>query len=137
MAHILIIEDYRDNRDVAEFILRDAGHTVTTAGNGLLGVQLALRVQPDVILMDLALPLLNGWEATGRLKANPATCSIPVIAFTAHTTQEDIDHACAAGCAAIIAKPFEIPVFLSQVVAVLAPAARHERERAIGAAWEA
>ena len=137
MAHILIIEDYRDNRDVAEFILRDTGYTVTTAGNGLLGVQLALHVQPDLILMDLALPLLNGWEATRRLKANPATRCIPVIAFTAHTTHEDIDHALAVGCVAIIAKPFEIHVFLTQVVAVLAQTAQHGRQRAIGAVWEA
>jgi len=136
MAHILIVEDYRDNRNVVEFILRHAGYTVSSADNGLHGISLAAGVQPDLILMDLALPLLNGWEATRHLKANPTTRSIPVVAFTAHTAQEDRDHAFAAGCVAIIAKPFEIDLFLTEIVAVLAQAAGHERQRAIGADWE-
>ena len=136
MAHILIVEDYRDNRNVVEFILRLAGYTVSSAGNGLRGIDLAARVQPDLILMDLALPLLNGWEATRYLKANLTTRYIPVVAFTAHITQEDRDHAFAAGCVAIIAKPFEIDLFLTEIVAVLAQAAGHGRQRAIGADWE-
>jgi two-component system cell cycle response regulator DivK len=136
MAHILIVEDYRDNRNVVEFILRHAGYTVSSAGNGLHGIDLAARVQPDLILMDLALPLLNGWEATRHLKANPTTRYIPVVAFTAHITQENMDHAFAAGCVAIIAKPFEIDLFLTEIVAVLAQAAGHGRQRAIGADWE-
>jgi two-component system, cell cycle response regulator DivK len=136
MAHILIVEDYRDNRNVVEFILRYAGYTVTSADNGLHGIQLAARVQPDLILMDLALPWLNGWEATRHLKANPTTRYIPVVAFTAHITPEDMDHALAAGCVAIIAKPFEIDVFLTKIVALLAQTAEHGRERAIGADWQ-
>jgi len=119
MAHILIIEDYRDNRDVAEFILRDAGHTVTSAGNGLHGVRLAAHATPDLILMDLALPCLDGWEATRRLKASPLTRPIPVVAFTAHVTQDDIARALAVGCSAVIAKPFEIAAFLQQIATVL------------------
>ena len=129
MAHILVIEDYRDNRDVAELILRDAGYSVSSAGDGLCGVQIALRCQPDLILMDLALPLLNGWEATQRLKANPRTRHIPVVAFTAHVTQEDLAYTLAVGCVAIIAKPFEINALLTQIASILAQHPHYSRAR--------
>jgi CheY-like chemotaxis protein len=69
--------------------------------------------------MDLSLPRLDGWEATRRLKSNPATCDIPVIAFTAHILPSDLERARAAGCATVIAKPFEIDVFLAQIDALL------------------
>jgi two-component system cell cycle response regulator DivK len=128
MAHILVIEDYRDNREVAELILRDAAYAVTSASNGLQGVQLATRVQPDLILMDLALPLLNGWEATRRLKASPATEHIPVVAFTAHVTQDEIEQAQAVGCIAVIAKPFEVDAFLAQIAAILAQVSARGRQ---------
>src|SRR5919205_761036 len=112
MAYILVVEDAPDNRTVAELILRDAGHTVLSVGDGASGVLAARRARPDVILMDLSLPKLDGWEATRRLKSDPSTCDIPVIAFTAHALPSDIDRARAAGCAAVIAKPFEIDFFL-------------------------
>src|SRR5690349_12822767 len=73
MAHILIIEDDRDIRNVTEFILADAGYSVVSANNGQSGVELAASIQPNLILMDLALPGLNGWEATRQLKADTAT----------------------------------------------------------------
>jgi two-component system, cell cycle response regulator DivK len=130
MAHILIIEDNRDNRDVTELILLDAGYTVVSAGDGLRGLAIALHAHPDLILMDLVLPHLDGWEITRHLKANPATRHIPIIAFTAHVLPEDIARALAAGCVAVIAKPFEISTFLSQVEAVLA---QRGRQRAVGA----
>lgn len=132
MAHILVIEDYRDNRDVAELILRDAGYTVTSADNGLRGVELALGSQPDLILMDLALPVLNGWEATQRLKADPATQDIPVVAFTAHVTQAEIARAHAAGCSAVVVKPFEIEGFLAQIAAILSQAGQPYQQRSAG-----
>ena len=129
MPHILVIEDYRDNREVAKLILNDAGYRVTTAGDGLRGVQLAIQCHPDLVLMDLALPWLNGWEATQRLKATPATCSIPVVAFTAHVLPDDLARARAAGCSAVIAKPFEIDTLLSQIAALLAPSVERECSR--------
>lgn len=120
MAHILVVEDARDNRTIAELILQSAGHTVTSVGDGASAVKIAASSRPDAILMDLSLPQLDGWEATRRLKANSATCDIPVIAFTAHTLPSDLDRARAAGCATVIAKPFEIDFFLAQIDALLA-----------------
>src|SRR5215211_8320559 len=73
MAHILIIEDYPDTRDVTQLILVDAGHSVSSASDGVRGLYLAARDQPDLILMDLALPRLDGWFVTQRLKAYPLT----------------------------------------------------------------
>ena len=119
MAHILIVEDAPDNRNIAELILRDAGHTVVSVGDGASGILAANSARPDVILMDLSLPKLDGWEATRRLKSDPATRDIPVVAFTAHALPGDIDRARAAGCSAIIAKPFEIDFFLSEIESLL------------------
>ncbi|HJZ50295.1 MAG TPA: response regulator [Roseiflexaceae bacterium] len=119
MALILVVEDARDNRTIAELILQSAGHTVISVGDGASAVGVAASMRPDAILMDLSLPRLDGWEATRRLKANPATCDIPVIAFTAHTLPSDIERAMTAGCARVIAKPFEIDFFLAQIDALL------------------
>ena len=129
MAHILVVEDARDNRTIAELILQSAGHTVVSVGDGASAVKVAASTHPDAILMDLSLPQLDGWEATRRLKANAATCDIPVIAFTAHTLPSDLDRALAAGCARVIAKPFEIDFFLAQIDALLAQK-RYEKSRA-------
>jgi CheY-like chemotaxis protein len=98
---------------------------------GFLVPFLTVQRQPDLILMDLALPVLNGWEATQRLKAHPATQHIPVVAFTAHVAQETIARAYAAGC---VAKPFEIEVLLRQLAAILAQHRRPDRQRAAGKA---
>ena len=132
MAHILIIDDYPDNRDVTQLILTDAGHTVSSANDGIRGLYLAARDQPDLILMDLSLPRLDGWAATQRLKAYPLTWHIPVVAFTAHVTQEEIARASAVGCVAVITKPFEIDTLLHTVATVLAASAPPWRERAVG-----
>ena len=121
MARILIVEDAPDNRTIAELILIDAGHAVISVGDGASALTAAAKNHPDVILMDLSLPRLDGWEATRRLKSNPATRDIPVIAFTAHALPNDIERAHACGCTAIIAKPFEIDFFLSQINSLLAP----------------
>src|SRR5689334_13348392 len=132
MAHILIVEDAPDNRAIAELILQNAGHTVTSVGDGASAVCVAASLRPDAILMDLSLPQLDGWEATRRLKANPATCDIPVIAFTAHILPSDIERARAAGCATVIAKPFEIDEFLAQVAELIDQHSR-ARSRRVGA----
>ena len=119
MAYILLVEDTQDNRAIAELILRDAGHTVLSVADGESGMAAAAALHPDLILMDLALPLVDGWEATRRLKADPATRDIPVVAFTAHVLQEDADRAREAGCVAVIAKPFEIDTLLDQIDALV------------------
>ena len=115
MAHILVVEDTHDNREVAELILRDAGHTVVSAQDGVSGIAAAAKGRPDLILMDLSLPWVDGWEATRRLKADPATRDIPVVAFTAHVLDEEARRAREAGCAGVIAKPFDIDTFLRQI----------------------
>jgi CheY-like chemotaxis protein len=102
MANILIIEDYPDNRDITELILAAAGHTVASASDALRGLYVAARDQPDLIVMDLALPRLDGWEAMRRLNAYPLTRHIPVVAVTAHVSQADRARAAAAGCVAVI-----------------------------------
>ena len=132
MAHILIVEDAPDNRTIAELILQSAGHTVVSVGDGASAVCIAVSTRPDAILMDLSLPHLDGWEATRRLKANPATRDIPVIAFTAHILPSDLERARAAGCETVIAKPFEIDVFLAQI-ATLLDQHSHMRSRRVGA----
>jgi CheY-like chemotaxis protein len=119
MAYILLVEDAQDNRAIAELILRDAGHTVLSVADGESGMAAAIALRPDLILMDLALPFVDGWEATRRLKADPATRNIPVVAFTAHVLQEDSDRAREAGCVAVIAKPFEIDTLLRQIDALV------------------
>ncbi|HET9221178.1 MAG TPA: response regulator [Roseiflexaceae bacterium] len=119
MAYILLVEDTQDNRAIAELILRDAGHTVFSVADGESSMAAAAALHPDVILMDLALPFVDGWEATRRLKADPATRDIPVVAFTAHVLQEDADRAREAGCVAVIAKPFEINTLLNQIDALV------------------
>jgi two-component system, cell cycle response regulator DivK len=119
MAYILLVEDTFDNRTIAELILRDAGHVVTSVADGESGMAAAAALHPDLILMDLALPFVDGWEATRRLKANPTTRDIPVVAFTAHVLEEDAERARAAGCAAVVAKPFEIDTLLDQIDALV------------------
>ena len=132
MAHILIVEDAPDNRTIAELILQSAGHTVVSVGDGASALGVAIITRPDAILMDLSLPRLDGWEATRRLKSNPATCDIPVIAFTAHILPSDLERARAAGCSTVIAKPFEIDVFLAQIETLLDQHSR-VRSRRVGA----
>jgi two-component system cell cycle response regulator DivK len=132
MATLLLVEDFRDNRHVTELILAKAGHAVISAADGLRALHLAARDQPDLILMDLALPQLSGWTATRWLKANPATQHIPVVAFTAQVTPEALARAEAAGCVAVVTKPFEIDTLLQTIALVLAQSAPARRQRAVG-----
>lgn len=134
MGRILIVEDYSDTREVTELILVEAGHTVVCAQNGLAGFQRAVQEQPDLILMDLNLPQLDGWEATRRLKANPATRDIPVIAFTAYIADDAIRRAMEAGCMASIIKPFDIDTLLCEVKSVLAGRGAPQQRRAVSGA---
>jgi len=106
MRKILIIEDVEYNRDLLVQILEDA-YEVLTATDGASGIEAAARERPDLILMDLSLPGVDGWEATRRLKAQPETEAIPVIALTAHAMQGDEERARACGCDDYLTKPID------------------------------
>jgi CheY-like chemotaxis protein len=106
MRTILIVEDVDYNRDLLVQLLEE-DYEILTAADGAAGVETATRVRPDLILMDLSLPVIDGWEATRRLKARPETEAIPVIALTAHAMQGDEDKARACGCDDYLTKPID------------------------------
>jgi len=104
---VLLVEDNEDNRTIYTTILRHVGIDVIEAANGEDGIRLARERRPAVILMDVAMPGIDGWEATRRLKADLDTAHIPVIALTAHAMAEDRQRAAEAGCEGYLAKPIE------------------------------
>jgi two-component system, cell cycle response regulator DivK len=116
---ILYIEDNDDNVYVVRNRLTRAGYTVLVAVDGQQGVDMALTERPDLILMDLSLPVLDGWEATRRLKAAPETTSIPVIALSAHAMAGDREKALAAGCDDYDTKPVELTRLRAKIDALL------------------
>ena len=118
---ILYVEDNEDNIYVLQNRLKRHGHTVVVARDGASGVQLATTEQPDLILMDLSLPVLDGWEATRQIKAAQQTRHIPVIALTANAMTGDREKALAAGCDEFDTKPIVIPRLLEKIRA-LSPA---------------
>ena len=114
---ILYVEDNEDNIYMLKNRLSRAGFTVIVATDGTQGVIMATSEQPDLILMDLTLPDINGEEATRRLKADPATKSIPVIALTANAMASDRERAIAAGCDEFETKPVDMPRLLGKIAA--------------------
>lgn len=112
---VLIVEDNEDNRIVYSTILRHHGFQVSEALDGAEGMAKARRELPDLILMDISIPILDGWEVTERLKHEDATSHIPVIALTAHAMPGDRDRALAAGCDGYLAKPCEPRAVLAEV----------------------
>jgi len=106
MKRILIVEDVELNRDLLIQLLED-DYELTTAADGSAGVEKAGSERPDLILMDLSLPVIDGWEATRRIKADTATAAIPVIAVTAHAMSGDEEKARAAGCDDFMTKPID------------------------------
>jgi two-component system, cell cycle response regulator DivK len=120
---ILYVEDNDDNIYALETRLKRAGFTVMIARDGAQGVDMASAEQPDLILMDLSLPVLDGWQATRRIKAAAATQHIPVIALTANAMAGDREKAMAAGCDDFDTKPLELPRLLGKIRA-LAPDGR-------------
>ncbi len=119
MTHILLVEDNEMNRDMLSRRLERKGFEITIAVDGEEGVAKALCVKPDLILMDMSLPKIDGWEATRRVKSNPETASIPVIALTAHAMAEDREKALAAGCDEYDTKPVELPRLLEKIQRML------------------
>ena len=118
---VLIIEDNEDNRIVYSTILRHHGFQVSEALDGEEGILKARRDAPDVILMDISIPLIDGWEVTRVLKRDAATRGIPVIALTAHAMPGDREHALEVGCDGYLAKPCEPRAVLAEVRRLLAP----------------
>ena len=112
---ILIVEDQEDNRIILRRLLSKAGYDLIEAMNGEDGVALALSIRPDLILMDIQLPVMDGYEATRRIKSNAELKSIPVIAVTSYALSGDEAKARAAGCDAYVAKPFSPRQLLAKV----------------------
>ena len=119
MAKILLVEDNEMNRDMLSRRLARKGHEVVVGVDGQSGVDMAGSERPDIILMDMSLPVIDGWEATRRLKAAPETAAIPVIALTAHAMASDRDKALNAGCDDYDTKPVELPRLLEKIDALL------------------
>jgi two-component system, cell cycle response regulator DivK len=115
MAKILIVEDNEMNRDMLSRRLVRRGFQVTVAEDGQAGVDMAATESPDIILMDMSLPILDGWEATRRLKARQETQAIPLIALTAHAMAGDRDRALQAGCDDYDTKPIEFERLLEKI----------------------
>jgi CheY-like chemotaxis protein len=112
---VLYVEDNEDNVYVLQNRLKRAGFTVLIANDGQQGIAMAESERPDVIIMDLSLPVLDGWEATRRIKAHPDIRNIPVIALTAHAMSGDREKAIAAGCDEFDTKPVEIQRLLEKI----------------------
>ena len=122
MAKILIVEDNEMNRDMLSRRLARRGYQIAMAVDGEEGIAAAKRENPDLILMDMSLPVVDGWEATRRLKADAGTRTIPVIGLTAHAMAGDRDKVIAAGCDDYDTKPVELPRLLQKIEALLAGA---------------
>jgi len=122
MAHILLVEDNEMNRDMLSRRLERKGHEVAIAVDGQQAIDLATTQKPQLILMDMSLPIIDGWEATRRLKADEQTRSIPIIALTAHAMAEDEQKAREAGCDDYDTKPVELPRLLEKIDALLGKA---------------
>lgn len=119
MPRILLVEDNEMNRDMLSRRLLRRGYEVEMAVDGRQGVDLARASNPDLILMDMSLPVLDGWGATRELKADPATHGIPVIALTAHAMSGDREKALEAGCDDYDTKPIELPRLLEKIETLL------------------
>ena len=119
MAKILLVEDNEMNQDMLTRRLERRGYQVVLAADGEQGIAMASSESPDLILMDMSLPVMDGWDATRRIKSDPATSSIPVIALTAHAMSGDRERAIQAGCDDYDTKPIELPRLLGKIEALL------------------
>jgi CheY-like chemotaxis protein len=120
MPKLLLVEDNEDNRDMLSRRLIRKGYEVSMAVDGADGVAKAQAERPDLILMDMSLPIMDGWEATRQVKADPRTAATPVIALTAHAMAGDREKAVAAGCDDYDTKPVDLPRLLAKIEALLA-----------------
>ena len=119
MPKLLLVEDNEMNRDMLSRRLQRRGFQVVMATDGAQGVAMATSETPDLILMDMSLPVIDGWEATRQIKANPSTKRIPVIAITSHAMADDRRRALEAGCDDYDTKPVELDRLLTKIEALL------------------
>jgi CheY-like chemotaxis protein len=117
---ILIVEDNEMNRDVLSRQLVRRGYPVEAAADGLQGLALARTLRPELILLDLGLPGIDGWECARRLRADPVTRDIPIIALTAHAMADDLQQALDAGCDDFDTKPIDLTLLLTKITRLLA-----------------
>ncbi|MGR8934056.1 MAG: response regulator [Gammaproteobacteria bacterium] len=121
MSNILLVEDNEMNRDMLSRRLEKKGYAIVVAVDGENGVRLARLLLPDLILMDMSLPVIDGWEASRRIKADPLTKHIPIIALTAHAMSEDRQKALQVGCDDYDTKPVDLNRLLAKINALLKP----------------
>ena len=119
MSRILLVEDHEEIWDFLSRRLKRRGHEVILATDGQEGVDRAGSEQPDVILLDMNLPVMDGWTAAGMIKGNPATRNVPIIALTAHAMSGDRERAIAAGCDEYHPKPVDFSLLLTQIEALV------------------
>ncbi len=119
MPKILIVEDNEENRDALSRRLKRRGFDVVLAEDGKQGIEMVASEAPDLVLMDMNMPELDGWEATRQIKANESTRNLPVIALTAHAMAGDREKALDAGCADYHTKPVELSRLLAQIESLL------------------
>ena len=120
MAKLLLVEDNEMNRDMLARRLEKRGFKLVIATDGLAGIDMARKEMPDLILMDMSLPGLDGWQASRQLKSDNVTARIPIIALTAHAMAEDREKAMAAGCDEYETKPVELASLLAKIQTLLA-----------------
>jgi two-component system, cell cycle response regulator DivK len=122
---VLLVEDNEDNRIVYATILEHHGYRVLEAANGRDGLRVARAQRPDLILMDISIPLIDGWRVTAMLKNDAATADIPIVALTAHALASDRERAFQVGCDGYLAKPCEPRTVVEEVARIIGPAAAH------------
>ncbi len=119
MATVLVADDFLENRDILCRMLQLMGYQTVSAANGEEAIQMALAHRPDIILMDLSMPVMDGWEATSRIKALDELRHVPVLAVTGHVTPQEIQRAIDAGCVDYVAKPIDFEMLVGKVTALL------------------
>lgn len=128
---VLIVDDEPDNRVIAEKVLAFGGAKVQTAVHGEDGLKRLAEINPSFILLDLSMPVMDGWEMLKAIRANPRTASIPVIALTAHAMAGDRERVIEAGFNGYIAKPFRLGSFISDIKNCFRELVEHEKEQAL------
>lgn len=123
MSHILYVEDNEENIYMLSHRLKKKGFEVSIARDGQEGVDMAVEIKPDIILMDLGLPVMDGWEATQKIKAAPETAHIPIIVLTAHALPDALKKAKLSGADELDIKPVDFPGLLKKIAALLSPLA--------------
>src|SRR4029079_11898451 len=133
-ALVLVVEDYQDAREMYSAYLQFSGYRVAEATNGLEAIEKTIELMPDIILMDLALPKVDGWEATKRLKSDERTKHIPIVALTGHALAGFAEGAREAGCDSFVTKPCLPDALVAEVRRMLASGSREQGKQVNGSA---